>query len=305
MTISRPVDQSFDGHMRVNCGGPHYVDTLGRDWCSDVGHRSGGTFENDLVPDVLETDEDELYLTHRTADDINPTLTNYRVPADAGKYRLVLHFAEIFHGATGQGGPGPGQRELRVVIEESGVLSNLDVAAEVGVETAMTVTFDFEATDGSVDFRVLSTIGTPMLAAYELITLSDDAFDFYCSSGPNSTGEAAQISFRGSSSLGADNLRFVASPLPNGQFGIFFYSQSATDVAFGNGRRCVDHPIYRLPVNQISNDTLAYQVDFSGLPNGGDILVGSAWHFQAWFRDPPAGGSKFDTSDALRMTFTD
>jgi len=303
-TYRRPVDFSFDGHMRVNCGGPHYVDSQGQDWISDVGHREGGTFENTQIVDVLETVEDPLYLTHRIGDDVNAELIDYRIPADPGKYRLLLHFAETFHGATGYGGPSVGERVLRVTIEDEGVRGGIDVAGLVGVEAALVLAFDFETDDGAVDLRVIATTGTPMLAAYELISLSDDAFTTYCSSGPNSTGAPGEISFKGSSSLSAADLRLVASPLPNGQFGLFFYSQAETDVPFGNGRRCVDHPIHRLAVHQITDYDLRHSLDFDQLSGSGEILAGSTWSFQAWFRDPPAGGAKFDTSNALRMKFT-
>lgn len=296
-TISRPIDLSFEGHMRVNCGGPHYVDTAGRDWWSDLGHREGSTFEGDPSLDIGGTQEDPLYLTHRAADDFSPTMIRYRIPADDGKYRLVLHFAEIQQAA-------PEQRELRIVVEGETVRGKLDVAEEVGQAAATTATFDFEATQGAIYFLVIATAGAPMLSAYELITLSEDAFGSYCSSGPNSTGAAAEIYFNGSSSLTAGYLRFLATPVPADQFGLFFYSEAETDVTFGNGRRCIDHPIYRLPAVQSTGDTLAYKVKFSNLPNGGDIFSGSTWSFQAWFRDPPAGGAMFDTSDALRMTFT-
>ena len=303
-TYGRPVDFSFNGHMRVNCGGPHYVDTQGQDWCSDVGHREGSTFENGLVNDVGGTLDDELYRTHRTGDDVAPQLMAYRIPADDGKYRLVLHFAEILHGATGHGGPSVGERVLRVVVEDVNVRNGYDVAQEVGVEAATTLTFDFDATGGAVDFRVIATTGTPMLAAFELITLPDDAFLPFCSAGANSTGAPALMSFKGSSSVQANDLQLAAGPIPDGQFGLFFYSQGETDVPFGNGRRCVDHPFHRLAVHPVVNQTLKHNLNFQSLPSGGEILAGSTWGFQAWYRDPAAGGATFDTSDALRMRFT-
>ena len=33
------------------------------------------------------------------------------------------------------------------------------------------------------------------------------------------------------------------------------------------------------------------------------ITAGSTWNFQAWFRDPAAGGAFFDLSDGLCLTF--
>jgi hypothetical protein len=33
------------------------------------------------------------------------------------------------------------------------------------------------------------------------------------------------------------------------------------------------------------------------------ITAGSTWNFQAWFRDPAAGGAFFNLSDGLNLTF--
>jgi Malectin domain/Kelch motif len=303
-TLGRDVSFTFGGHMRVNCGGPQYTDTALQEWCSDLGYRNGIPFANPLVPDVGGTVEDELYRTHRTGDNNQPTIVSYRIPADNGKYRLVLHFAEIQHGATGFGGPAAGQRVMRMTVEDEVVKTGFDVGAEVGAEVATTLTYDFEVTDGDADFHVIATTGFPMLAAFELIDLPDNAFETFCSAGPNSTGSPALIRFRGSSSLQSSDLRLLAETVPDGQFGLFFYSALFTDVPFGNGQRCLASPLYRLPVKPVNGGMLTHQVNFSNLPNGGEILAGSTWGFQAWYRDPVAGGANYDSSDALRMLFT-
>jgi hypothetical protein len=44
-------------------------------------------------------------------------------------------------------------------------------------------------------------------------------------------------------------------------------------------------------------------LDFKGLPAGGEILGGSSWCFQFWFRDRAAGGAGSNLSDATRVTF--
>lgn len=303
-TYSRPAAFSFNGHMRVNCGGGHYLDSQGEDWCSDVGYLNGEVFENQLIPDVQGTLDDELYLAHRTSDNLQPNHVSYRIPADEGKYRLVLHFAETFHGATGYGGPSIGQRVMRFVIEGKSVRQNVDVAKDFGVETAGQYVFDFEATGGDVTFHVISTVGKPMLAAFELIDLPDDAFERFCVAGPNSTGLPALISFKGSGCLSAGDFRLETSTCPPGQFGLYFYSMQETSVPFGNGTRCIDNPFYRLPAQPTIGGVITQDVDFGNLPGGGDILPGTTWSFQLWYRDPAAGGSNFDTSDALRMRFT-
>jgi hypothetical protein len=39
------------------------------------------------------------------------------------------------------------------------------------------------------------------------------------------------------------------------------------------------------------------------LDPGAQIVPGSTWHFQYWYRDPGGGGPGVDLSDGLRVTF--
>lgn len=131
----------------------------------------------------------------------------------------------------------------------------------------------------------------------------------YCSAGANSTGSAAQISSNNQCSVGDNQFSLQASPTPN-TVGIFFYSSTVSNggagVPFGNGLRCVGGGtgIFRLPPSSINGNTLTTQVDFTAqLLPAGQITPGSTWFFQAWFRDPAAGGSLFDLSDGLQANF--
>lgn len=131
----------------------------------------------------------------------------------------------------------------------------------------------------------------------------------YCSSTANSSGGAALISQTGSCSVVANSFTLQASPVPN-SVGIFFYSQGqaagGAGVPFGNGLRCVGgggNQIVRLKPKIASGNLLVDPVDFSMLPAAGQILSGSTWNFQAWFRDVPAGGAQFDLSNGLQVTF--
>jgi hypothetical protein len=44
-------------------------------------------------------------------------------------------------------------------------------------------------------------------------------------------------------------------------------------------------------------------IDNQAAPISGAFTPGSVWNFQAWFRDPVAGGANFDLSDGLEVTF--
>ncbi|MBA2556484.1 MAG: matrixin family metalloprotease [Chloroflexi bacterium] len=134
-----------------------------------------------------------------------------------------------------------------------------------------------------------------------------DVTSNYCQTTPNSVGSGALISYAGSTSITGDNFILQAVGLPPNQNGLFYYGPNETLAAFGNGVRCVGGSTFRLPV--VLADFLgdiSHQVDFSAIPAGsgaGQIHPGSQWKFQAWYRDPDAGGAGFNLSDGLSVTF--
>ena len=129
----------------------------------------------------------------------------------------------------------------------------------------------------------------------------------YCTSSANSAGPGAVMSASGSSEVFANNLLLRADALPTGQFGMFFYGGSQTSLPFGNGVLCISGGLYRLKPAAYSGSTgvITHAVDISAPPMaGGEIFAGSTWNFQAWYRDGAAGGSGYNFSDGLEVTFT-
>jgi glucose/arabinose dehydrogenase len=130
----------------------------------------------------------------------------------------------------------------------------------------------------------------------------------FCTSDPNSTGQAALMSASGCNSVATDNLVLEAGPVPVGENGLFYYGPNELGLTFGNGTRCVGGPpgqIFRLfPIlTSTPGGTFTRGLNISGLPTGGEIDPGTTWKFQAWFRDPSGGGAGFDLSDGLSVTF--
>jgi len=123
-----------------------------------------------------------------------------------------------------------------------------------------------------------------------------------CVSTPNSTGVAALIDSTGQNRISTNNLVLFATDLPVNKLGLFFFGQTQTQVPFGNGWRCVGNPLYRLPTttSNIFGD-LYWPLDLNALPGGVQIHAGETWYFQAWYRDPAAGGANFNSSDALQI----
>jgi len=125
----------------------------------------------------------------------------------------------------------------------------------------------------------------------------------YCVTSPNSSDPVGAImSYGGDNRISANNFRLYAFGAPPNKSGIFFYGQNQINVAYGNGRRCVGSPSYRLPL--ITSDAIGdfqFSLDLDALPAGGQISPGQTWNFQVYFRDPAAGGAFFNSSDGLSV----
>jgi len=87
--------------------------------------------------------------------------------------------------------------------------------------------------------------------------------------------------------------------------GIFYFGNLQLQVAFGDGVRCVGGSVSRLPV--VFSDAagqVSYALDLANpLLSTSSIQSGETWEFQFWYRDPAFGGTGFNLSDALEVTF--
>jgi hypothetical protein len=132
-----------------------------------------------------------------------------------------------------------------------------------------------------------------------------------CTSEVNSGGTSSIMEWAGSTSLEANDFVLKAREAASNQMGLFFYGGSTIDVPFGNGHLCVGSMpvgVKRLvpPVMVGFLGNASRSVDYGQPPMNsgpGRIQVGSTWYFQFWFRDPAAGGARFNTSDGLQVVF--
>jgi len=131
----------------------------------------------------------------------------------------------------------------------------------------------------------------------------------FCTTSPNSAGSGARIGSNGRVSLAANSFELSVTGLPPETLGSFHYGPQRQQVPFGNGTLCVAAGatgLARLPVFQADTGGRATtQLDFCNLPPTGQIVPGSTWYFQAWYRDPNGSGTAFNLSDGLRATFCD
>jgi len=128
----------------------------------------------------------------------------------------------------------------------------------------------------------------------------------YCLSTVNSTGAMAGISASGSHSILANDLVLTACNMPD-QPGIFIAGSASGQIPFFNGFLCIDPS----GLQRFSNATAASggviveAVDLAtSAPGGLNVIAGSSYFFQRWYRDPAAGGGNANFSDAIEVTYT-
>ena len=136
----------------------------------------------------------------------------------------------------------------------------------------------------------------------------EQSVEHHCPASPHSGGVAARLDARGSLGLAANDLELAVFDGPASQLGLMIYGPDAVQVPFGNGFRCVGGGVVRLlPGFKLdAQGSMVRALDFTQPPlsaGAGQVLTGSTWSFQAWFRDAPAGPGATDFSDAVRLTF--
>jgi outer membrane protein assembly factor BamB len=145
--------------VRVNAGGAAYSDASGNAWSADTGFNGGTTYSNN-VP-IAGTSDPALYQSQRW----NKGPFSYTFSGlAAGSYQVTLKFAEIAY-------LGPGRRQFNVAIQGTRVLTNFDVAGQVGFNTALDKTFT-ASVDASGQLTIAFTQGAannPIVNAIQVV----------------------------------------------------------------------------------------------------------------------------------------
>lgn len=129
----------------------------------------------------------------------------------------------------------------------------------------------------------------------------------YCESSPNSQGHSATIGMGGSLDLTQNTFALTVSGqiIHPASFGMFTYGSQQYNVPFGNGHLCIapfNPGIFRMPVQALTQPTVTLAME-DAQSAFAVFAPASTWNFQFWYRDPNAGGSNFNLSDGLHVTF--
>jgi hypothetical protein len=147
--------------VRVNVGGGTYTDVAGNTWSGDCCNSGGNVFSTSSQ--IAGTSDPALYQSERW--NAGPFTYTFSGLA-AGSYQVTLKFAEI-------AGLGPGQRQFNVAINGTQVLSNLDVAAQVGDNAALDKTFTTTASNGQVTIAFTQgAADNPIVSAIQVVPAS-------------------------------------------------------------------------------------------------------------------------------------
>jgi cysteine-rich repeat protein len=156
--------------LRVNVGGPDYIDPAGLLWREGATFVTGGSSATSGTG-IRNTSADLLYQSRAYGDarsDAEPVTVDLPVEGE-GLYRLRLHFAEVV------GTTRSGQRVFDVLVEEALTIPDVDVVAQVGSYRPLKRELLVYVTDQSLSLRLVPKAGRPMLSGIEVERADEEA----------------------------------------------------------------------------------------------------------------------------------
>ena len=170
MTSPRAVTASFRAvgvftPIRINSGGPAFVDAAGQTWAADtVGISTGEQIQGTADPALYQTARESVSTTLAIGSVLNIPIT-YEFEVPVRNYNLRLRFADFKSTAAGQ-------RKFNILVNGAVVLSNFDIIAEAGGRSrALDKLFSVAPVNGKVTVTLAGgSAGKAMVNAVQLIT---------------------------------------------------------------------------------------------------------------------------------------
>jgi hypothetical protein len=149
--------------VRVNAGGPAYVDKQGTTWLADKpyaagswGYVGGNTYSITRV--IKNSDDQPLYQTEHWG------MSAYKFTVPNGDYQVDLHFAEIYCTAINC-------RIFSISLENTVLVSSLDIYKQVGRDTAYVRSFVVPVRDGTLDIAFTPLVSAAKISALRVSSL--------------------------------------------------------------------------------------------------------------------------------------
>jgi hypothetical protein len=145
---------------RVNCGGPAYTGSTGKQWAADSGFSGGQTYS--ATSTITNTNDPTLHQTERwDSQDFS-----YNFNLIPGTYTVILHEASLYAAVCNAGG-----RVFDVTINGTKVLTNYDMYNEVnGCLIAHTKSFVVATANGKITITFnVGPASNPKINAIEIV----------------------------------------------------------------------------------------------------------------------------------------
>ncbi|MDI1464714.1 malectin domain-containing carbohydrate-binding protein [Catellatospora sp. KI3] len=150
----RPVAATTTSVYRMNAGGPAVTDSIGRLWRADE-YAVGGA-SHTVTNTIAGTADQALFQSERWG------MTGYDIPAANGTYTLQLLLAEL--------NPASGTRIFSVTANGSPVLTNYNIAANVGNYRAVVKAATVTVTSGVLSLRFTASANSASVTGIELLS---------------------------------------------------------------------------------------------------------------------------------------
>lgn len=151
-----------DAGIRILCGygNQKYTDSYGRNWESDRDYIGGRAISNP-VHFVSRTYDTGLFQSMRTGK------FRYHIPLTPGTYELRLYFVETQYGPNSPAGGGENSRVFDVYANGRPLLTNFDILADAGPNTADVRVFNDIRPNGGgfLDLFFKPGVSDPLLSA--------------------------------------------------------------------------------------------------------------------------------------------
>jgi len=145
--------------IRVDCGGEDTTSPDSNPWSRDRFFTGGRTVRH-FVGEIAGTDADPLYHAQRCFPEELVAFAGYRLPVPSGRYRIQLHFAEVYWRV-------PGVRRFDVRIEGERVVDGYEPIAR-GFAAAVVESFVTAVDDGQLDIELVAVADVPIISAIEI-----------------------------------------------------------------------------------------------------------------------------------------
>ena len=148
------------GVVRINAGARQdYRDSQGQLWMADR-FSLGGDYGRSVASAGQSDDFKAVYVAERYFKPLRRALPGYRIPLPNGRYKISLHFAEVYYKRRGT-------RIFDVTIEEKKVIERYEPLAK-GFATPERFDFDVEVLDRFLDVSFVHVSQNPKIAAIEI-----------------------------------------------------------------------------------------------------------------------------------------